>query len=225
MKNSTIRSFKIDLAGHQKQYELEMLIREFLRPDEFEITNNKADLTLPSKSMERNEAKRFIYDALAELTDYRPEWGTLTGVRPTKLAGELISINGLSSDEVRKLFHDEYYVNDEKTDLVIETCLNQSFLTAVPAEKSVGIYIGIPFCPTRCLYCSFTSNQVDEREKDRYLEAILKEIHAAGDSLSQAGAYPESIYVGGGTPTSLSLTRSEERRVGKECRSRWSPYH
>ena len=205
MKNSTTRFFKINTAAHEKQYELEMLIREFIRPDEFEIVEAAdADVVLPDMHMERNSAKRYIYDAMAALTGYKPEWGTLTGVRPTKLAGELMSMHGYSREDVKKIFLEEYYVNEEKTELVLETCENQRAFTVIPAGKSIGIYIGIPFCPTRCLYCSFTSNQADDAEKDRYLDALLKEISAVGRKLAYLGVYPESIYVGGGTPTSLS---------------------
>ena len=192
-----------------------MLIREFVSPDEFEIVDDAdADVIIPDTHMERNAAKRYIYDAMAALTGYRPEWGTLTGVRPTKLAGELMSLNGYSRYEVKKIFLEEYYVNEEKTELVLETCDNQRAFTIIPAGKSIGIYIGIPFCPTRCLYCSFTSNQADEIEKDRYVEALLKEMSAVGKKLASLGVYPESIYVGGGTPTSLSA-QSLDRLLSK----------
>lgn len=161
-------------------------------------------IELPDGDMDRNAAKRFIYDTFAELTGYRPEWGTLTGVRPTKMANELMYMQGLSSDDVRSIFSDEYYVSKEKTDLVMDTCENQRFITGEPAGNSAGVYIGIPFCPTRCLYCSFASYQAKPEAMERYLEALLKEVEVTGTRMSELGITAESIYLGGGTPTSLS---------------------
>ena len=277
MKRNSTRFYRIDLRHHSSSYELEELIKEFLRPDEYELINSaikrssktsktsgagrrvtaaaenkeknasharayeekreydasagsvKApftglppagrkwnnllsmkypDIRLPYGSgggqLEKNEAKRFIYDSLAELTGYRPAWGTLTGVRPTKLANEMMSREGLTYDQVADIFHNVYYVSDEKTQLVLDTCRNQSFITGSPAGRTAGVYIGIPFCPTRCLYCSFTSNQADEGAMERYLEALLKEISTVGARMKQLDIKPESVYIGGGTPTSLS---------------------
>jgi oxygen-independent coproporphyrinogen-3 oxidase len=227
MKRSTTRFYRIDLRNHAASYELEELIKEFLRHDEYRLINSAvkrrnskpvsagkwqmsyADVRLPSSGMEKNDAKRFLYDSLADLTDCRPAWGTLTGVRPTKLANELMSKNGLSYGEVYDIFRNKYYVNHEKTQLVLDTCKNQAFITSEPAGRTAGVYIGIPFCPTRCLYCSFTSNQADESAMERYLEALLKETESVGTKMKQLDIKAESIYVGGGTPTSLSPKQLE----------------
>ena len=157
---------------------------------------------------ERDREKRRVFEELSELTGYRPEWGTLTGVRPAKLANELMD-SGLSEEETAAVFRDRYCVAEDKISLLLETCRNQRFLTSEPAGRTVGVYIGIPFCPTRCLYCSFASNQATEEAMQRYLEALLREIDAAGERLGDLGVKPESIYVGGGTPTSLSAASLE----------------
>lgn len=218
MKRNTTRSFKIDLKDHEKKYELEMLIREFIKPDLFVLEDNAedADISLPEGSMDRNAAKRYLYDALAEATGYRPEWGTLTGVRPAKLATEMLYRDGHSEEEVFDIFRKEYYVNEEKAELLLETCRNQSFITSDPAGDKVALYVGIPFCPTRCLYCSFTSNQVGEAEMERYLGALFSEIRAVGSRVRESGAEIESIYFGGGTPTSLSAEMLD-RLLGSVC--------
>ena len=251
MKKNTIHFYRIDLRNHPSSYELEELIKEFLRPEEFLLINSAirrqpvkesfnrrtgrpvpadsekvlfnrnsasvlnrwkntyADLRIPSAYMEKNEAKRYLYNGLVKLTGYRPAWGTLTGVRPTKLANELMSVKGMSYEEVKSYFHKEYYVNAEKTRLVLDTCRNQKFLTREPAGRTAGVYIGIPFCPTRCLYCSFTSNQADEAAMELYLQALLKEIKAVGSHMKAIDLVPESIYIGGGTPTSLNPSMLE----------------
>lgn len=236
MKRNSIHSYNIDLKNHKNSYELEELIKEFLKPDEFSILNSDvkrtknavkkdsglpfsgfsasknwknlstktfASVRLPSGSMNKNAAKRYLFDALSELTDYRPAWGTLTGVRPVKLANELMEFKGLSREEVADVFRNEYYVNDEKVKLILDTIENQCFITGVPAGRTAGVYIGIPFCPTRCLYCSFTSNQADRKAMERYLEALLKEVEAVGTRLRELDVKPESVYIGGGTPTSF----------------------
>ena len=227
MKRNTIHSLHcVNLKYHKSSYELKELIKEFIPADSLHVINDYVKISqnsstpeepfkpeegveiisieLPDGEMERNAAKRFIYDAMAESTGYRPEWGTLTGVRPTKMANELMYRQGLSADEVRKIFAEEYYVSKEKTDLVMDTCENQKFITSVPVGNSAGVYIGIPFCPTRCLYCSFASYQAKDEAKDQYLEALLKEVEITGTRMSELGITAETIYLGGGTPTSLS---------------------
>lgn len=217
MKRNTTRFYRIDLKHHSGAYELEELIREFLRPSEFYVLNGRSanrestengpegnetvTVELPDEAMDKETAKRFIYDTLRGLTGYAPLWGTLTGVRPTKLANEQMYLRGRSEEEVRTIFRDHYYVSEEKIDLVMETCRVQRYVTSVPADRTAGVYIGIPFCPTRCLYCSFTSNQKEYPEVKRYLEALNREIEAVGKRLSGLGVLPESIYFGGGTPT------------------------
>ena len=78
------------------------------------------------------------------------------------------------------------------------------FLFGDAKKHSAGIYIGIPFCPSRCLYCAFTSNKADEKEIKKYLTALYREIDAVSEMMEKKGIYAESVYVGGGTPTVLS---------------------
>lgn len=226
MKNNITRFYKIDPDGQKNRYELDALVREFIRPEEFIFTDDeKYDTLYPAKiaaleesrgsvsevliklpeyGMERNAAKRFIYDKFSKFTGYSPEWGTLTGVRPAKLVNELMAKDGLSYDEAAGVLRKVYYINEEKISLLLETCRNQSFLTGTPAGRSAGVYIGIPFCPTRCLYCSFTSNQAEDEAVERYLGALFSEIESVGKRLGGLNVNIESMYIGGGTPTSLN---------------------
>lgn len=221
MKNNTTRFYKIDLADHPSSYELSELIKEFLRPSGYEVLNGRSgskkktaepeigpdteiiEISLAGRDLNRDEAKKWLFRELHKWTGYRPEWGTLTGVRPVKMANELMDLKGYTPEEVRSLLKDHYYLNDEKADLVMETSEVQSPVTSVPADRSAGIYVGIPFCPTRCVYCAFTSNQQPYSEVQRYLKVLLKEVEAVGRRCSEYGVYPESVYLGGGTPTTL----------------------
>ena len=98
----------------------------------------------------------------------------------------------------------------EKADLLIDTYRYQQEVCGKPPHNSIGLYIGIPFCPTRCLYCSFTSNQVPESEILRYLEALKKEIEYVGKRMKETGLWSESIYIGGGTPTTLTAEQLDD---------------
>ncbi len=211
----------IDIKHHNKAYELEELVREFLEPEDYIILNGRANIRSLSESgreptgreifkieirdsnTEREEAKRFIYNTLAEKTGYRPAWGTLTGVRPVKLYNEIMS-GGLTDEETAGVFTDKYLVSGEKAELLSEVSRGQRFITDEDPGRSVGLYVGIPFCPARCLYCSFTSNQASSGEIREYIKALEKEISAVGKRLSGLGVPAESVYIGGGTPTVLS---------------------
>ena len=181
------------------------LIDEFINPEMYEITDDESDDVIQinrDMSDDRDTVKRELYVTLRELTGKEQKWGALTGVRPVKLAGELIEGMGLSSAKER--LRDFYYMSDEKIKLVTDMYLYQKKLFGFADEKSAGIYIGIPFCPTRCLYCSFASNQVPDEEIERYLPVLLHETEEVGKRLSAEGGYAESIYIGGGTPTTLN---------------------
>ncbi len=206
--------FKILIKNVRDKYDYNELIKIFLKPEEYvlceedEVLEEVLDeecitLTINEDCKEdKNLIKREIYLKLSELTDQRPAWGILTGVRPVKLTGELVEKHG-SIEQVAKLLKDFYLLNDEKTNLLINTYNYQQEILGKAKDSSVGVYIGIPFCPTRCLYCSFTSNQKGPEEIERYLDSLLKEIEYAGNAMKESGMYAESIYIGGGTPTTL----------------------
>lgn len=216
--------YKIIIEGIENKYEYDELIKIFLKPDsydlfvepEFEKADNadngsdkehlsydKEIIINEARSVDKNDIKREIYEKLSELTGQRPEWGILTGVRPVKLAGELLTKLG-SADKVFDILVDYYYLNDEKAELILDTYKYQQQVCGKPPAGSAGIYIGIPFCPTRCLYCSFASNQVGASEIEKYLTALHKEIDAVARKMKEKGIFAESIYIGGGTPTVLS---------------------
>ena len=215
--------YNILIKNIKNKYEYDELIKVFLRPDQFrslteEECDRQAGKTAPDDIWilfneagfaDKNHIKREICQGLSQITGVEPAWGILTGVRPVKLTNEIWKEVG-ERDAVKKKLIDFYLVSEAKSDLLLETCDYQRQVLG-PAEKdSVGVYIGIPFCPTRCLYCSFTSNQKDADEIQRYLNALTEEIRYCGRRMRETGIYAESIYIGGGTPTTLSDSQLEQ---------------
>ena len=141
---------------------------------------------------------------MSGLTGYSSPWGCLTGVRPTKIVNQMFAA-GMDPGEARNELTAFYCAAEEKAALAVDTAINQRpFLDEQRADPSrIGIYVGIPFCPTRCLYCSFTSNQKPYEEVERYLQALIKEIEFTGKRAKETGLDVETIYIGGGTPTTL----------------------
>jgi oxygen-independent coproporphyrinogen-3 oxidase len=208
-------------AWHNEYVEL---IKMFLRPSEFSTDragagDGEADARLiglpeaPAESGDKNAVKRFLFERLTELTGKSPEWGILTGIRPVKLFGELAAAKDGAAGGAesgcalaRRRFREEYRVSDAKTDLTARVYALQRALSAPPAAGSVGVYVGIPFCPTRCQYCSFPGSQVPQARMGAYLEALRIETDFVAEGMARKGLLAESVYIGGGTPTALSAT-------------------
>lgn len=130
-------------------------------------------------------------------------WGILHGVRPTKIVHRLFGL-GLSADDVIGRLKDDYGVSGEKAKLVTAVAVRQLPFIKNCDEKTIGVYVGIPFCITRCLYCSFPSNVLpNEKKLEEFMAAFQKDVASAKESIAKHGLAVESIYVGGGTPTSL----------------------
>lgn len=197
-------ALKLEHAANTNIYE--ELIKLFLTPSQYEILRDGDDA--PSEAVifreqgDKDEIKRQLYRYLEKETGLRPKWGILTGIRPVKLAGELCETLG-SREKAKEYLQEKYYVNTEKADLILDLYGYQQNKLGIPRENTAGIYIGIPFCPTRCLYCSFTSNQAKPEQMDAYLDALCKEIEFAGANMERTGLTAESLYIGGGTPTAL----------------------
>lgn len=151
----------------------------------------------------KNELKQNFYQILSEITGKKLPWGTLTGIRPTKIPMKFLE-EGKTEAEIRAYMQKTYFASDEKIDLSIDIAERElEILKKIDYENGYSLYIGIPFCPTTCLYCSFTSFPVS-RFGDRmraYLDALYKELafvakHHRDKKLT-------TIYIGGGTPTAL----------------------
>lgn len=194
--------FKIKIHGIDNPYEFNELIKIFINPKDYILTNEVADIEINTEeNLSKQEIKVKLYQALSNSTGKSPAWGTLTGVRPVKLAGQIFDQLNDYDKSIVKL-KDTYLLSDEKARLILDTYLRQQKVFGKPPKESASMYIGIPFCPTRCAYCSFASYQVKEEEKTRYLNSLLKEIDYVASKVNKIQL--ESIYIGGGTPTSLS---------------------
>ncbi len=194
------------------------LARAFLPDDGFETIpyTGRPIRYLPSKnsflinekgSDDREEVKRELFGMLSDLTGIRPPWGTLTGVRPLKPA--LAICSGSSVEEMERVMKERYLMTDAKASLLADIADYQlSHVSGIPWEKA-SLYAGIPFCPTRCAYCSFASNVAPSEDQARYLDDLLKETAYMGSLAADHGTELESIYIGGGTPTTLTADQLE----------------
>ncbi len=139
------------------------------------------------------------------MSDVLSPWGILNGIRPVKIAYKLIK-SGKTPAETVEYFINEYGASREKAELAVRVAGVEMPIIDSMDEKGVSIYIGIPFCPARCLYCSFVSNSVASGAKyiPQYLECLRREIAYTADIIRQNKSVVESVYIGGGTPTTLS---------------------
>lgn len=146
-----------------------------------------------------------LFTLLCELTGKRPEWGIMTGIRPVSLCGRWAKTGMAEGRIVGKLVND-YLVSFKKARLCVMTNKAQEKYLELNKPDTFSLYIGIPFCPTRCLYCSFVSHAIDKTEKlvPPYVDLLCEEIRSAGELAKRIGKKLLTIYVGGGTPTSLS---------------------
>ena len=161
------------------------------------------------RSVIKNHLKRLIYTGLSKYTKKELPWGTLTGIRPTKIAMTLLE-EGSNEEEIREYMKEVYLLSDEKLELAIDIAKREkALLDTIHYKDGYSIYIGIPFCPTTCLYCSFTSYPICSYKKriGEYLEAVFKEIDFIADYYKDK--IIDTIYVGGGTPTTLEAEELE----------------
>ena len=157
----------------------------------------------------RNDIKNLVYHILSEYTGMMLPWGTLTGIRPTKLPMEMYEKGASKGDAVQYL-KDTYLVSDEKAELCAVVAENEAeVLRDCDYDHTFSLYVGIPFCPSICAYCSFSSYPLSvwEKQVDAYLDALCKEIEAASSMMGDRKLL--TFYMGGGTPTSLSAPQMD----------------
>ena len=158
---------------------------------------------LSDHSATKNVVKKMFYQMLMERTGARLPWGSLTGIRPTKIALTRLE-EGWSGDDIRSFMKETYMASDEKINLSLEIAAREkTLLEPLDYERGYSLYVGIPFCPTTCLYCSFTSYPISKwtGRTGLYLEALFKELEYTAGKMK--GRPLDTIYFGGGTPTSL----------------------
>ena len=157
----------------------------------------------------KNVLKRMVYRTLSEVSGKELPWGDLTGIRPTKIPMKMLE-EGKKNVEIAKYMRETYYTSPEKTALAITIANREKdILKTIDYEHGYSLYIGIPFCPSRCSYCSFVSCNLDRDRKlvQPYVDCLCKEVAEIRVQAERAGLTLCSIYIGGGTPTSLSAAQ------------------
>jgi oxygen-independent coproporphyrinogen-3 oxidase len=174
------------------------------------MRNPAAEDTLGRERAEQRLIKNAMYRAALAAGHEKPAWGALTGVRPGKLFAPLLR-RGLGEDEALRRFIEEYDVSPRRAALCLDTARHTLAAEASLGERDVCLYLGVPFCPTRCAYCSFVSQSVEKSMKliPPFLDALEREIEATGEQARRLGLRPVAVYFGGGTPTTLSAPQLE----------------
>lgn len=161
---------------------------------------------LRNKSYRKRMVKNHLYLILTGVTNKTLVWGSLTGVRPTKFARDLIMNNEMREHLIEECLEREYFVQKSRAKLVNMILKNQKCI--IRNDNLIDLYVNIPICPTRCLYCSFISSE-ESRVKDQiesYVDNLLKEIDAVKDIIKKKAYIVRTIYIGGGTPSVLSAS-------------------
>ena len=145
-----------------------------------------------------------VLAAAGALIGYRPAWGMMIGVRPSKVASELLDA-GNSKTKVKRILHSDYLVIPKKAALATNIAITERNIIGVPSPKDCSVYISIPFCPTRCTYCSFVSYTSKRLLSliPEYLEKLKDDIDANFELIKKLGLRVRTVYIGGGTPTIL----------------------
>ena len=226
---------KVYIEGHSFGYETEKLCRIFLPFEKIEfVTEGEWDAAVIRKQSpegyalysalrlngvlrEKTELVDFLddkeherilavllYKCFSELTGYSSRWGILTGVRPAKLFSKLSKEIG--AEAAAEYFREKLLVSDEKIELCQSAISGEGEITSLSRPDSFSLYIGIPFCPSRCSYCSFVSHSVEQAKKliPEYVELLCREVEETGKIAKDCGLKLETVYIGGGTPTTLS---------------------
>ncbi len=158
----------------------------------------------------RRAIKTSFYKAAVSYLPKEPVWGALTGIRPSKVAAKFLD-DGLSALDAEKAMAEEYFVSPERARLAVACAERAKLVAENTANRDFSLYVGIPFCASRCRYCSFVSHSI---EKARglvapYLEMLIYELATLGNAVKEAGLNLRSVYIGGGTPTALSCDELE----------------
>lgn len=159
---------------------------------------------LLQKSLMKRHFKNHLYDVLSKISKKSLPWGSLTGVRPTKFARDLIERGEVKPHLIHEVLVRDYHVSADKAKLVVEILKNQKCI--IKNDKLIDLFINIPVCPSRCNYCSFISSEYSKvsNKMEEYLACLLKEVEAVKKIIHENCYIVRTIYIGGGTPTILT---------------------
>lgn len=162
-----------------------------------------------------HELCRMIYHILRDVLGINPPWGLMTGIRPVKKVTELIA-QGKGFPEIEKILTEKYEISPAKLRLAYDTAVNQLPIIEKINRKAVSLYISIPFCPSRCSYCSFVSHSIESAKKliPDYVESLCRELVIISRIIKETDTQIDTVYFGGGTPTAIP---AEDIRTVMEC--------
>ena len=226
---------KLLVINHKFHYEMEKLVRIFMPDvkiqvvyedcDDFNISTSVTDeikviinfdtfnktLTAPLCDDNEMQMGRMVYSLMGKYTRFYPKWGVLTGVRPSKLL--INTEKQMGREKTEEYFKNDLLVTSEKFRLAREVADWEEKIIGTSKPDSFSLYVSIPFCPSRCSYCSFVSHSVEnDKAKNllpQYVELLSEELKTTGEIARKIGVKLESIYIGGGTPTTLSAEQLE----------------
>ena len=222
---------KLTLIGHEDRYAVEQL-QMALFPDnpegqaESALHRGKTWLTPTTKNtlngktatasrrlkaseetvrLRRRALQQSYYLAAVQLLPKVPAWGALAGVRPTKITTKHL-LEGGTPKSADKLMKDVYYVTEDRRRLAVDCSQSTVHAVSLMEPEDISVYVGIPFCPTRCTYCSFVSRTIGKKTEllDPYLAALEQEIRCTAQLMRSSGKHLRTLYIGGGTPTTLT---------------------
>ena len=198
-----------ELDGSTVSVTVRLLGREYSQSKVFDLSEKLTDDTEESY-LERKMAL-MMFELLSEITEYTPPWGILTGVRPAKLMSKLSELHG--ENKAKEYFVGELKVSEDKTDLAVSVAKKEAPIIKASRPDSYSLYVSVPFCPTRCSYCSFISHSNESAKKliPEYVEKLCEELAVTGRIAKELKLKLESIYIGGGTPS--VLTAEQLKRV------------
>lgn len=222
---------KLLVLNHKFHYEMEKLVRIFMPDEKIEVVYDKAiddfnlltavedeitvtvnfdgffkTLIAPLCDDDEMQMGRMVYALLSEYTGFSPKWGVLTGVRPSKLL--INTEKTMGREKTEEYFKTDLLVTQEKFHLARSVADQEERIIATSRPDSFSLYISVPFCPSRCSYCSFVSHSIENEKAKKllpqYVEYLVKELELTGEIAKANGLKLESVYVGGGTPSTLS---------------------
>lgn len=180
-----------------------------------QLFHNEKNISNNDTKYIEHELCRLIYHILKNALKITPAWGIMTGIRPVKKVTELIE-QGKNFSEIEKILIDKYELSPEKFKLAYDTAINQLPIIRKINRKAVSLYISIPFCPSRCSYCSFVSHSIESAKKliPDYIECLCRELEIISNIIKETNTPIDTVYFGGGTPTAIP---ADDIRTIMEC--------
>ncbi|NMA50135.1 MAG: hypothetical protein GX947_10310, partial [Tissierellia bacterium] len=203
-RSKSYNNARLNLELFKKEFSYKgILVDKWDKSISKEIDLGVLNIYRDESSTRRIMVKQIIYKLLEKASGISLSWGILTGIRPTKIVHKLFDKN-INSSEIFKVLTRGYLLSTEKAELLIDVAKNQIEILDSIGNNSYSLYINIPFCPSRCSYCSFPSLSANDysSEMDEYVNTILKELEFSRQKMTNWNI--NSVYIGGGTPTSLN---------------------